>query len=442
MSIWKENRRILLTCPKGVVSLLKSEVEQLGYAVVGEIDTAVSIDGTMTDAMRLNLHLRTASRILYQLQSFKAISPASVYDRVSSLPWEAWLHESGPQAYICVTSVVENPLINDSRFVNVKVKDAIVDRIRNERGARPDSGPERDRAVIHIYWKNDQASVYLDTSGERLSMRGYRKIPLTAPLQEGLAAALILATSWRGKGALINPMCGSGTLAIEAALIAQNRAPGLLRNRFGFMSIRDFPADAWQDMRRQARKQSFSPARLRIIATDIDPRAVEAARRNAQTAGVDHCLEFHVCPFEQTPIPPGGGILVVNPPYGERLDTVADGPKTISSARRDASGNRFIMRKASLQPKPSAAIAALQNLETLYAGLGNFFKQSARGYQAYIFTGNLGMIKKIGLQTKRRLTFFNGDIECRLLEYDLYAGSKKVRGPKDAPPASSPQDDA
>ncbi|HQL01721.1 MAG TPA: class I SAM-dependent RNA methyltransferase [Smithellaceae bacterium] len=426
MSLWNEKKRIMLTCPKGVVGLLRTEVERLGYPVAGEIDTAVYLEATLADAMRLNLHLRTASRVLYQIATFKVISPAALYDRIYALPWEQWLYESGPQAYLCVTSVVENPLVNDSRFVNVKVKDAIVDRIRDQRGARPDSGSARDRAVIHVYWKNDQATVYIDTSGERLSMRGYRKIPLSAPLQEGLAAALILAAGWRGKGAFVNPMCGSGTLAIEAALLAQNRAPGLLRSRFGFMSIKDFPAESWQEMRKQARLQTRRAERLRIVAADIDPQAVEAARRNAQTAGVDSLIEFQVCAFEQTRIPPGGGVIMVNPPYGERLDVAAAPAAAVSRTRRDISGNRLVVRKAAEQPKPTAQGAARQKLEALYGGLGDFFKQTGRGYQGYIFTGNLEMIKKIGLKTKRRMTFFNGEIECRLLEYDLYSGSKKV----------------
>jgi putative N6-adenine-specific DNA methylase len=149
---------------------------------------------------------------------------------MNALPWEELLHESGKDAYLCVTSIVDNSSITDTRFVNVKAKDAIVDRIRDKCGLRPDSGPEKDKAVIHVYWKNDRAEVYLDTSGERLARRGYRKIPLEAPMQETLAAAVIMATGWKPEEPLVNPMCGSGTIAIETALIALGRAPGLLRN--------------------------------------------------------------------------------------------------------------------------------------------------------------------------------------------------------------------
>ncbi|MFO7570822.1 MAG: class I SAM-dependent RNA methyltransferase [Smithellaceae bacterium] len=425
MSIWKEKNRILVTCPKGANPYLHAEIENLGYRVLNEIDTAVTTEGTLEDAMLLNLNLRTAQRVLYQLQMFKVISPGALYERVASMPWENLLYDSGHRAYVCVTSVAENPLITDSRFVNLRVKDAIVDRIREKTGVRPDSGPAKDRAVVHVYWKNDQANVYIDTSGERLSMRGYRKIPLAAPMQEVLAASLIFATGWRGRGAFINPMCGSGTLAIEAALMAQNRAPGLLRSNFAFMYIKDFPQELWQNMRKEARQRSFKKPSTKIIATDMDEKAVQAARQNAQTAGVDHLIDFSACGFEQTTIPPGGGVIMMNPPYGERMEGLHTPALPVRRSRQDASGKKAILRKAADRPQPGSTADKFQRLEALYAGTGDFFKQVAGGYRGYIFTGNLDMMKKIGLRTKRRLTFYNGEIECRLLEYELYSGSKK-----------------
>ena len=425
MSIWKQKNRILATCPKGATPYLRAEIERLGYRVQSEIDTALAIEGTLEDAMHLNLNLRTAQRVLYQLHMFKVISPGALYERVSSIPWETLLYDSGHKAYVCVTSIAENPLIRDSQFVNLRVKDAIVDRIREKTGIRPDSGPEKDKAVIHVYWKNDQASVYIDTSGERLSMRGYRKIPLAAPMQEVLAASLIAATGWRGRGAFVNPMCGSGTLAIEAALISQNRAPGLLRGNFGFMYIKGFPQELWQDMRREARGRAFKKPAAKIIATDIDEKAVQAARQNALTAGVDHLIDFEVCGFEQTPVPPGGGVIMMNPPYGERMEGLYNKPAALGRTRQDATAKKVIVRKAADKPRPGGAVNIRQRLEALYAGAGDFFKQTAGGYRGYIFTGNLDMMKIIGLRTKRRLTFYNGDIECRLLEYELYAGSRK-----------------
>jgi putative N6-adenine-specific DNA methylase len=390
--------------------------------------------------MILNLHLRTAQRVLYQLATFSVNTPEILYRKLNAIPWETLLHDSGKAAYVCVTSIVDNPLITDSRFVNVKVKDAIVDRMRDKCGRRPDSGPDKDKAVVHVYWKNDQADVYLDTSGERLSLRGYRKIPLQAPMQEALAAAVIMAASWRGEKNFINPMCGSGTLAIEAALIALNRAPGLLRNNYGFMFIKEFPEEFWQEIRKKTKENARKILPAKIIATDIEQTAVVAAKHNAQTAGVDHLIEFNICPYEKTPIPEDGGIIILNPPYGERMGAINTKPhSTDFRGRMEAAtpGRKIILRKSANRQDKSSHITARnsQILEATYQGIGDFFKKIGGGYRGYIFTGNLEMIKKVGLRTKQRIIFYNGEIECRLLEYELYAGSMKHVAPSEPAPA-------
>ena len=428
MSLWKQKNKILITCPKGVSLYLKAEILALGFPVLAELDTAIQTEGSLEDTLLLNLHLRTAQRVLYQLETLSVNTPGSLYGKLNSIPWETILHDSGKAAYICVTSIVDNPLITDSRFVNVKVKDAIVDRIRDKCGRRPDSGPDKDKAVIHVYWKNDQAYIYLDTSGERLSLRGYRKIPLQAPMQETLAAALILATGWKGEGAFINPMCGSGTLAIEAAFIALNRAPGLLRNNYGFMFIKGFPEALWQELRKKAKERTKKKLPAKIIATDIDKKAVLAARQNAQTAGVEHLIEFYTCSYENTPLPEDGGIIILNPPYGERMGGISDKVEYRSGNKIEATrGRRIIIRKASDRLNKASRIASgdLARLEAIYKGIGDFFKSIGGGYRGYIFTGNLEMIKKVGLRTNQRIIFYNGEIECRLLEYELYTGSMK-----------------
>ena len=430
MSIWNQKSKILVTCPKGVSLYLKKEIEALDFPVLAELDTAIQTEGTLQDTMILNMHLRTAQRVLYQLEKLMVNTPESLYRRINSICWENLLHDSGKAAYVCVTSIADNPLITDSRFVNVKVKDAIVDRMRDKCGRRPDSGPDKDKAVVHVYWKNDQADVYLDTSGERLSLRGYRKIPLQAPMQETLAAAVIMATGWKGERNFINPMCGSGTLAIEATFIALNRAPGLLRNNYGFMFIKEFPEEFWQEIRKKAKAnaQKISPAK--IIATDIDKTAVAAAKHNAQTAGVDHLIEFNTCPYEETSIPEDGGIIILNPPYGERMGAINTKPQSKdfrASRETSVQGRKIILRKsADRQDKGSHLTAKdFQILEATYQGIGDFFKKIGGSYSGYIFTGNLEMIKKVGLRTKRRIIFYNGEIECRLLEYELYSGSQK-----------------
>ena len=284
-----EKSRILITCAKGIPPFLKEELLALGFPVLEETVAGLATEGTVDDTLRLNLRLRTGHRVLFLLKEFVARDADALYRAVSEAAWEEYIAED---EYVSVTSSVDNPTIRDSRYANVKCKDAIVDRIKGKRGQRPDSGPDQDRVVVNLYWKDERCSLYFDTSGEPLSRRGYRKIPMTAPMQETLAAAVIRATGWNGSGHFINPMCGSGTLAIEAALAGLNRAPGLLRDNFGFMHLKGFNESLWSDLRARAEKEAKKTLECRIIATDIRREAVEAAKRNAATAGVEHLIEW------------------------------------------------------------------------------------------------------------------------------------------------------
>ena len=382
--------KILITCPKGIPPFLKQELLSLDFPIITEQIAGVETEGTLDDTLRLNLHIRTGHRVLFLLQEFKAKSPDDLYQNLSGLRWEDFIPDDG---YLCVTSSVDTLSISDSRFPTLRCKDAIVDRIRAKQGKRPDSGSERFRSVVHLYWKDDRVSVYLDTSGEPLSRRGYRKIPLGAPMQETLAAAVVLATGWDGGTNFINPMCGSGTLAIEAALIGLNRAPGLLRNNFGFMHIKGFKEKLWNDLREKAKQDARKSVSGKIIATDMAPDAVEAAKKNAATAGVEHLIEFGTCNFSDTVVPDGGGVIVLNPSYGERMGEVTQ-------------------------------------LAELYNGIGNYFKQKCKGYRGYVFTGNPMLAKQVKLKPAKTFQFFNSGIECRLLEYELYEGSRKSKKPK------------
>ncbi len=377
---------IVITCPKGVPPFLSEELRSLGFPIISQSVASIETQGTLASTQHLNLWLRTANRVLYLLDAFVARDVEELYRRVSGIAWEDIIPDDG---YLTVTSSVDHPGIRDARFANVKCKDAVVDRIRQQCGRRPDSGPERKGVVVHLHWKDNLARIYLDTSGEPLSKRGYRKIPFKAPLMETIAAAVILATGWSGTDHFLNPMCGSGTFAIEAALLALNRAPGLLRSRFGFMHLREFDAEAWQQLRREARATANKSIPGRIVATDLDPKAIAAARKNAATAGLEHLIEFATGDFTQTSVPEGSGVLVLNPEYGERL-------------------------------------GRMRALEAVYKGIGDFFKQHCIGYRGYVFTGNLDLAKKIGLRATRRIPFFNSGIECRLLEYLLYAGSHRT----------------
>ncbi len=379
------NNPILITCPKGIPPYLKQEILSLDFPILFETVSSVETEGTPDDTLRLNLFIRTGHRVLFLIKEFSAESPEELYEHIHRIEWEEYFLKD---SYFCVTSSVDHPTITDSRFANLKCKDAIVDRFYRKFGQRPESGPRRNEVVVHLYWHGKQCRLFLDTSGEPLSKRGYRRVPLEAPMQETLAAATILATGWEGTRNFINPMCGSGTLAIEAAMIALDRAPGLLRNNYGFMHLKGFNKPLWEKLRKEARTRAKKSIEGRIIATDISSKAIEAAKKNAMTSGVDQFIEFGVCDFSETPIPDGGGAVMLNPPYGERMGEIRE-------------------------------------LEGLYKGIGDFFKKKCQGYWGYIFTGNFPLAKKVGLRTKRKLPFFNGEIECRLLEYELYEGSKK-----------------
>jgi 23S rRNA G2445 N2-methylase RlmL len=385
VSLWNEKRRILITCARGTPGILAGEIQAQRLPVRSTLETAVETEGTLADTLRLNLSLRTAQRVLYLFDAFPAVQAEDLYRRLVMLPWEKVIAADG---FLSVTSSVNTAAVNDTRFANVKTKDAIVDRIREKQGRRPDSGPGRHGAVVYLHWEQDRCEVWLDTSGEPLSRRGYRKIPLEAPMQETLAAAVILATGWDGKGPLVSPMCGSGTLAIEGALIASRRAPGILRQNFGFMHLLGFDPSAFEKQVEEFKKAARQEAAGRIIATDIRPEAVEAARQNARTAEVEHLIEFQTCDFRESTVPEGEGIVILNPEYGERMGDAG-------------------------------------KLGDIYKGIGDFFKNRCLGYRGYIFTGNLELAKQVGLRTKRRIPFYNGPIECRLLEYELYRGSRK-----------------
>ncbi|MBN2254844.1 MAG: class I SAM-dependent RNA methyltransferase [Deltaproteobacteria bacterium] len=385
MTHFNEPGRIVITCPKGIAPYLRNELTAIGFPILSELVAGVETEGTLADTMNINLRLRTGHRVLFLVHEFTADNPEELYEEIGRFPWETYIDDSG---YLSVTSTVDNITIRDPRYANVKVKDGIVDRFFKNVGRRPDSGPRKNRTVIHLFWQNRRCAVYLDTSGEPVSRHGYRKIPMRAPMQETLAAATIGATGWSGDGHFVNPMCGSGTLAIEAALIAVKRPPGLLRSNFGFMHIKGFDRALWKKIRADAYGKTMKSFNGTVTATDIDRRAVEAARKNAETAGVKHLIDFKVCDFSVTEIPPGPGIIMVNPEYGERLGEI-------------------------------------QKLKDTYRRIGDFFKQKCQGYRGYIFTGNLDLAKHVGLRTQRRLTFFNGPIECRLLEYDIYEGGRQ-----------------
>lgn len=381
-----------ITCAPHTAPFLRAELEALGWggepeggrAFQEEHPTYLQVGATLEQAMELALRLRTATHVMWQLARFRCPSPKALYKEVAAYPWEDLI--PARDGSITIRSHADTPTIDNQMYPALVAKDAICDRMVKKTGARPDAGPDRRGVVLSLYWKDDRAAVFLNVNARSLSNRGYRHLPHAAPMRETLAAAVLLGAGYDGTTPLVNPMCGSGTLAIEAALIATNRAPGLLRPDYAVTKTAWDVQDLWQSVRTRVRKSGGASAPP-IVASDHDPRAVEAARKNAQAAGVDHLIRFVECDFRATPIPDGPGHVILNPEYGQRMGDEAE-------------------------------------LGETYAAIGDFFKQRCPGWTGHVFTGSPHLAKRIGLRAGRRLPFHNGGIECRLLTFDLYEGAR------------------
>lgn len=385
--VFNNQSKVIITCNKRLSAYLSEEVQQLGFKPVRVFSTGVELSASINDCIILNLNLKCASQVLYSIKAFEAANATALYEEVTSIEWEKLIDFSG---YFSVTSNVDNETITTPLFANLKVKDAIADRIKSVHKLRPNSGSDYSKTVIHLFWKNNQAEIFVDTSGETLAKHHYRKIPGKAPMLEALATSTIMATQWDKKSVFVNPMCGSGTLAIEAALMATNRAPGLLRMNYAFMHILGYEEEVFFKARRVLKDQIIKNSDVKIIASDISEDAISIAQKNAKTAGVHHLIDFQVADFADTILPEDEqGIIFFNPEYGERL-----GVHT--------------------------------KLEATYKRMGDYMKQYCKGYRGYIFTGNPDLAKKIGLKASKRIEFYNGKLDCRLLEFELYDGSKRL----------------
>ncbi|MBR1920441.1 MAG: class I SAM-dependent RNA methyltransferase [Kiritimatiellae bacterium] len=407
MKIWTDkNYPIIISCAKELSRWTEIEVVDMGYKPIEVTENTVVVRGDMRDVLKLNLQLRTAHRVLVPLLRTTCRNIKELYDAAYSIDWENLLDADG---YFSVSSIVHNYTIRDTRIPSLYTKDAVVDRMRDRCQRRPDSGGESKGAAVFLYWERDEAIIYLDTSGEPLSKRGYRMIPGSAPLQETLAAACIMALRWDKKTPFVSPMCGSGTPAIEAVMMAMNKAPGLLKSHFAFQSIKGYtriipgesaprvaprqrvgasPEQIWKEMVLDAKEREDASALPPVIATDISPDAVENAHSNAIAAGVAQYITFKDCDFAETPIPDvearaaGGakGVVFFNPEYGIRLGTY-------------------------------------EELAPVYARIGTFLHEKCQGYTGGLITGNPDLARLVELYYQTRVPFFNGPIDCRLFVY-------------------------
>ncbi|MFA6033979.1 MAG: THUMP domain-containing protein [Myxococcota bacterium] len=378
--------RFFAASPRGIEHCTALELEAIGAKNVIEGHGGVHFEGDMPLLYRANLCLRTATRVELFLREFAAADKVMLYDQVHRMKWEKYIPAGGTMAVYCdIGARIQGKGIDHTGYAALKIKDAVVDRIRDETGSRPDVDKKEPDVLVHGFFNGTRCTLGLDSSDPGLHERGYRKADTGAPLKETLAAALVDLSGWDGVVPLIDPMCGSGTLVIEAAMKALGIAPGLKRKRFGFMHWPEFDRNAWAEELSQARSLVKKPVKPFIFAYDIDPNAVEIARANAKSAGVADAITFNCQPFDALlpveGLPPG--VILTNPPYGKR-------------------------------------VAVDAGLSALYKMMGDTFKHKMKGWTAFLFTGNLEMAKHVGLRTSKRIELMNGPIECRLLRYEMF----------------------
>ncbi len=369
----------------GLEEILKTEIEGLGAKSIKVLNRAVEFEGDLELLYTANLKLRTALSIITPIFEFKAKDDKQLYDEILDYNWGRIfnLHQT-----FAVFSVVHSDFFNHSQYVSLKVKDGIADHFRKKYNERPDVDKKFADIKIVVHINQDKVTILLDTSGKALFQRGYKVEMTEAPINEVLAAGIILESGWDKRSPFIDPMCGSGTFLIEAAMIASNTAPNMRRKRFGFQNLRNYDELLWNSILDKATKEIINEIPP-ILGNDISDEVIQIAQENINNTRFDrdiklNCAHFTNFEHEQEP-----GILITNPPYDERLKSA--------------------------------------DIIELYQDLGDTFKEKYKEFDCWVFSGNLPALKRLGLKTSRRIKLFNGAIEGRLNLYKMYEGSKKTK---------------
>ena len=374
---------LFVTCPRGLEAPLSQELEQLQCQDIRAVDGGVACKGSMEQVYRINLHSRTASRVLLRLTKSGYRSEQDIYKAAKNIRWTDWFDL---EQTFKVKVEGKRAQVKSLDYVGLKIKDAVCDVFRDACGARPSVGKIRPDIRIHAFIDERDIQIFIDTSGEALFKRGYRQDTGEAPMRENLAAGLLLLAGYDGTQPFQDPFCGSGTIVIEAAWIATRRAPGLMR-RFGFEKLKNFDAALWKKLQHEAETQ-IRPAPAPISGSDNDRHMIRAAVANAQAAEVDTFIRFEVKDAQDSRPNGEGGILISNPPYGVRL-------------------------------------AEVQALQALYPQLSAWLKQHYAGWLAGMFTGDRDMPKFMRLSPKRKIPLYNGNLDCRLFLMDMVKGSNR-----------------
>ncbi len=385
------NFNMIATTMTGLEEILAEELRALDLEYIKVGNRAVTFSGTLRQLYEVNLWCRTAIRVLKPIRSFKARDEQDLYNQVQKIKWSDYLDLNQTFA---IDAAVSHSTFEHSLYVSQLTKDAIVDQFRNEKGERPSVDRVTPDIRFNLHMNENIVTLSLDSSGDSLHRRGYRLQTNVAPLNEVLAAGIIALSGWDKKSTFVDPMCGSGTILIEAAMMAQNIAPGLhRRGPFAFENWKDYNEDLFKMVWKTAEAKERQTPQATIVGYDIDADYVAAANTNIQNAGLEQVIKVETADFFASKAPSDQGVLVMNPPYNERIVT--------------------------------------EDINAFYKSIGDTLKNNYQGYDAFVLTGNLDAAKHVGLKASRRTPLYNGPIDCRLLKYELYSGSRRGNVPSE-----------
>lgn len=371
----------------GLENILARELTDLGASKVQTANRAVLFDGDLYLLYKANYCSRTALSFLMPVAEFRIRSKDDLYKGCLKIRWEEYINE---ESTFAISPVVNSPLFTHTGYAGLVVKDAVADYFRNQSGKRPSVNQNDPDLLVNLHISNDKVTVSLDSSVIPLFKRGYRLEQTAAPLNEALAAGILLISGWDAKTALLDPMCGSGTIPVEAAMIASGIPPGRFRKSFGFQKWKGYNKELFNKARADSdNKIISSPAK--IFASDISPEAVKLAGANIRRAGLSDSISLQIADFKDLKSIDPEGVVVMNPPYGLRLNP--------------------------------------EELDTIYGMIGSTLKHGFSGNTAWLITSNRESLRKVGLKPAQKYTLFNGALECLLLKYELYQGSMKARNP-------------
>ncbi len=379
-----EKLKLIVKTSFGLEDILLRELTDLGAQKVEKGIRVVTIEGDQRLMYKINLCSRVALRVLQPVKKFRVANEQQLYDEIKKIDWSKYMSVDGTLA---VDAVVNKSVMTHSLYVALKTKDAIVDQFRDNTGKRPNVDLVRPSLRIHLHINGEDAEVSLDSSGDSLHKRGYRMQTGDAPINEALAAGLILLSEWDKQTPFLDFMCGSGTILIEAAMMALNIAPGSLRKEFGFQRWNDFNEKLWSEVKQEATAAQKSDIDFPITGVDLNTMMITYAKENAGAAKVLKYITFKQMSFEDYVPDSAPGIILINPPYGGRITTA--------------------------------------DILALYKLMGDQFKKKYPGWKGFVFTANMEAGKNIGLKPSRKIPLFNGKLECRLLKFEMYAGTKR-----------------